>query len=116
MYGNNFIQYGDKQYSVSEIIFNNLEGDNLTLKNSVLNEIINYSRELLSEGKEGFKKEYGCLMLDFPIKNWEQITNTVKKDDIFDEEGFGIEEVPHITVLFGFIPEKTNPKDVEKIP
>ena len=52
MYGNNFIQYGDNQYSVSEIIFNNLEGDNLTLKNSVLNEIINYSRELLSEGKE----------------------------------------------------------------
>lgn len=80
-----------------------------------LKENVSSFKSLLSEGKEGFKKEYGCLMLDLPIKNWEQITNTVKKDDIFDEEGFGIEEVPHITVLFGFIPEKTNPKDVEKV-
>jgi 2'-5' RNA ligase/predicted nucleotidyltransferase len=100
---------------LSEIKKKAFDNSLTVVERSDLKENISSPKSLLSEGKEGFKKEYGCLMLDLPIKNWEQITNTVKKDDIFDEEGFGIEEVPHVTVLFGFIPEKTNPKDVEKI-
>jgi len=72
-------------------------------------------KSILKEGKGGFKKEYGCLMLDFPIKNWKQITDLIKKEDIYDVPGYGIEDKPHTTALFGFIHEKTKPSDVEKI-
>lgn len=80
-----------------------------------LTEIKSSKKSLLKEQKEAFKKEYGCLMLDLPIKNWKQITDIVKKEDVYDVTGYGIEETPHVTALFGFINEKTDPKDVEKI-
>lgn len=84
-----------------------------TLKNK-LQEVLSKKKALIKEGKEGFKKEYGCLMLDFPIKNWKQITDMIKKEDIYDVPGYGIEDKSHITALFGFMYEKTNPKEVEK--
>jgi len=71
-------------------------------------------KSLLKEQAEEFKKEYGCLMLDFQIKNWKGITDIIKKEDIYDVSGYGIEDKPHTTVLFGFMYEKTNPKEVEK--
>lgn len=129
-----FILYNDKLYfyhpsgkSLYDIHLNKVDSNKMdptfvmqmndlirgTLKNA-LEEIQKKEKALIKEGKEGFKKEYGCLMLDFPIKNWKNITDIIKKEDVYDVPGYGIEDKPHTTALFGFIDEKTNPKDVEK--
>ena len=60
-----------------------------------------------------FKKkddpEYGCLMLALDIPNWDEIISFVDKDDIYDEEDFGLqEEFPHCTILYGFHEDVTS--------
>lgn len=48
--------------------------------------------------------EYGCVMLYFDIENWEDITNIIDPDDIHEE---GIENEPHLTLLYGLHKEVT---------
>ena len=83
----------------------------LTLKESISQR----KKSLMNEAKEPFKKEYGCLMLDLPIKNWEALTGMIKKEDVYDVSGYGIEARPHTTALYGFMPDETTPSDVENI-
>lgn len=78
-------------------------------------ESIKKQKYLIVESKEGFKKEYGCLMLDLNIKGWNKITDKIDKEDIYDVPGYGIEDKPHITALFGFVHDKVSPEEVEKI-
>lgn len=52
LYGNNIIKYGTNNFSVAQIIFKNLYGDELELKNKTLNEILNYSEKIIAEKKE----------------------------------------------------------------
>ena len=87
----------------------------LTLVEKGVNENFKRQKTLLREAKEKFEKEYGCLMLDLHIKNWDKITEKIKKEDVYDVPGFGIENEPHITALFGFIYDKVKPEDVEKV-
>lgn len=47
------------------------------------------------------KYEYGCVMLSLPMKNWDKVLKCVEKEDLYDEEGFGLEDYPHITILYG---------------
>jgi len=57
----------------------------------------------LNEAKINHKNEYGALMLKIEYPGWEEITGSIEKDDLYnDEPGFGIETSPHVTVLFGF--------------
>jgi 2'-5' RNA ligase len=51
--------------------------------------------------KENNQYDFGCVMLDVPIKNWEKITNTIDKNDIYNSEGYGLERKPHLTILYG---------------
>jgi 2'-5' RNA ligase len=48
-------------------------------------------------------RSYSCLMLD--CSNFEtelkNIQSHIEKEDIYDEEGYGLEKEPHITVLYG---------------
>jgi 8-oxo-dGTP diphosphatase len=53
----------------------------------------------------------GCLMLQLPFDNWNEIISKVDKNDLYDEEGFGLEDEPHLTVLYGFTPHQ----NIEKI-
>jgi hypothetical protein len=103
--------YLDKLSDIKKHAFDS----SLSLVEKNLTEVSKKQKSLLTEGKDGVKKEYGCLMLDFLIKNWNQITDMIKKEDIYDAPGYGIEDKPHTTALFGFIHEKTDPKDVEKV-
>lgn len=102
-------EYLDKLWGLHKKMFD----DSLTLNEKQIDESIQNKKILLSEGKEGFKKEFGCLMLNLRVKNWDKIVSIVKDEDVYDEPGYGIEENPHITALFGFLPEEVNPKDVE---
>jgi hypothetical protein len=55
----------------------------------------------------GFKSEYGCLMLDLDIEDWDRMLAMIDTDDIYDTVEHGLEYHPHVTVLFGFLPEVT---------
>lgn len=59
----------------------------------------------------------GCLMLDMPedlkSKWFSEITSKIKEEDIHKEAGFGIENEPHITVLYGFELPTVTPEDIE---
>jgi hypothetical protein len=63
----------------------------------------------ISENKESDsrKYQYGCLMVDFNIPIWNKFTDIIKPEDVYDEPGFGIENFPHTTILFGFHNEVT---------
>ena len=59
----------------------------------------------INEGNRGENYELGYLGLHFKIdeKDWENhLINFFDDEDIHEEHG--IEETPHITVLFGFLP------------
>lgn len=50
--------------------------------------------------------KYGCVMMYFDIQNWKKdVLSIIDKEDVYDKEGFGYENDPHITLLYGFLPE-----------
>jgi|GEM_PF-2288014 len=58
--------------------------------------------------------EKGCLMLDINWisregdDKWDEVLRLIDPLDVYDESGFGKEDRPHITVLYGFkLPEVT---------
>lgn len=48
------------------------------------------------------KPNFGCLMLDLNIPNWNKLLDIIQPEDIYDEIGFGKETEAHCTVLYGF--------------
>lgn len=64
---------------------------------------MNVLGENITEGNSPTKYSYGCLMLKTPFKNWENLTSMIDEEDVFygEDGSFGIEDEPHITVLYG---------------
>lgn len=57
----------------------------------------------------------GCIMLDFNYNKWEDfIKHLIDEKDIYDKEGFGFEEEPHVTILFGILPNKHTFEEVKE--
>ncbi len=55
--------------------------------------------------------EFGCVMIDVPVYNWKEITSYIDVDDIYEEAGddtHGIQENPHVTLLYGLHKEVTS--------
>ena len=52
--------------------------------------------------KEDTDYDFGCLMVNVPIKNWDDVLALIDPEDVYDEPGYGLESEPHITVLYGF--------------
>lgn len=75
-------------------------------------------REVLLEAeKKDHKREYGCLMvfLDVDKKAWKELQDMIDKDDLYtekDDDGYGLEDKPHVTVLYGLHGEIED-KDLE---
>lgn len=63
------------------------------------------------------KNEYGCLMVDFSfIKNWSEITSMINQDDIYNPNGeYGVEDKPHVTILYGFLKNITSDDILEML-
>jgi hypothetical protein len=59
--------------------------------------------------KESVKYDLGCVMLQFKVDNWNEITDMIDKDDIYLVEGenYGIENAPHLTLLYGLTQDVT---------
>ena len=53
------------------------------------------------------KREYGCVMLYFSFPQIKNIQSQINSLDIYDEDGFGLENKPHCTLLYGLHPEVT---------
>ena len=57
---------------------------------------------------ESPRNKYNCLMLKFNVKSWDNfIKKLIDPKDVYltEEEGYGIERTPHVTVLFGIHPD-----------
>jgi hypothetical protein len=83
---------------------------NLLLFNPVNEKIKNITKEnsnMINEEKVPERIEYGCLMLFLDVPIWSKITSIIDKNDIYDKEGYGIENEPHTTILYGFHDEVT---------
>jgi len=50
--------------------------------------------------------DFGVLMLFFNIPNWKDIIK-INPEDVYTEDGRGIEDEPHVTALYGFHDEVT---------
>ena len=53
--------------------------------------------------KESTSYDYGCVMVEVPVTNWNEIISTINKDDLYEVEGenYGIQQNPHLTLLYG---------------
>ncbi|MFA5586883.1 MAG: 2'-5' RNA ligase family protein [Saccharofermentanales bacterium] len=70
----------------------------------------------LNEKKQEPLYKYGVTMMYFDIPNWKKdILSIIDKDDVYDKEGYGYENEPHITLLYGFLPSITEDDVKDKL-
>ena len=58
---------------------------------------------------ESTKYDYGCVMIDIPVGNWNEIISWINIEDLYEVEGenYSIQERPHLTLLYGLHKEAT---------
>lgn len=54
-------------------------------------------------------------MLDLNITNWKKIIEKIRSEDIYEEEGFGLEDKPHVTIMYGFSSEIDSKQVLEEV-
>lgn len=55
--------------------------------------------------------DYGCVMVDVSVKNWEEITSFIDNQDLYTVENdntYGLQDRPHLTLLYGLHKEVTS--------
>lgn len=77
----------------------------------------NIFNEVINEDK-GNKYKYGCVMLYLDNEIIEEFHDLIDNDDLYlgtnDDPGYGLEDEPHVTVLYG-IHSDVNDSEVEKL-
>jgi hypothetical protein len=72
--------------------------------------------QFIKESINGHK--YGCVMIEIPISNWDEITSSIDPEDVYTEsndgEPHGIQEDPHLTLLYG-LHDNVTPEMVKSI-
>lgn len=74
--------------------------------------------DFIKEGKHDQKHEYGCVMLDLDVPNWKEVTSVIHPDDIYsstEDSSYGIQNDPHVTVLYGIHSDVDDSKVVQII-
>ncbi len=52
--------------------------------------------------KESVKYDYGCVLANIEFENWKDITSVIDKKDIYKSKDIkGLEDNPHVTLLYG---------------
>lgn len=66
--------------------------------------------------KESTGYKLGCVMVEVPVTNWNEIISTINKDDLYEVEGenYGISKNPHLTLLYGLKPNITK-EQIEEV-
>jgi len=59
--------------------------------------------------KESSGYEYGCVMVEVPVSNWDEITSYIDPEDVYTggDDSHGIQEFSHLTLLYGLHKEVT---------
>ena len=59
--------------------------------------------QFIKESINGHK--YGCVMVEIPVSNWNEIISSIDPEDIFhgdeNDDPKGIQKNPHVTILYG---------------
>lgn len=65
---------------------------------------------------ENRKYEYGCSMVYFDMPFMEAIQKIIDTDDVYeiDDKGYGFEDEPHVTLLFGLHDEQVTEEEIFK--
>lgn len=77
-------------------------------------------REALLNEVKNNREEYGCVLFDLKVDmdKWKEIQDMIDQDDIYQGsskvEGFGGEQKPHVTLLYGIHTDVPD-EDVEKL-
>jgi len=52
--------------------------------------------------KESSGYKYGCVMVEVPVSNWNEITSYINPEDVYTggDDTHGIQENPHLTLLY----------------
>lgn len=63
--------------------------------------IIKKYMEFIKESINGYK--YGCVMVEVPVSNWDEITSMIDPSDIYDggDSTHGKSKNPHVTIFYG---------------
>ena len=61
--------------------------------------IIKNYKQFINESSD---YEYGCVMVEVPVSNWNEITSYINPEDIYtgSDDTHGIQENPHLTLLY----------------
>jgi len=59
----------------------------------------------LNEKKQEPLYKHGVVMMYFNIPSWKKdVLSIIDKEDVYNKEGYGYENEPHIAILYGFLP------------
>lgn len=64
---------------------------------------------------ENFKREFGCVLVNYNFPDLEVLQDSIDKEDIYDELDYGLEVYPHVTLLFGLHDEVSENQVTEKL-
>jgi DNA polymerase III epsilon subunit-like protein len=66
--------------------------------------------------KESSGYEYGCVMVEVPVSNWDEITSYINPEDVYTggDDAHGIQENPHVNILYG-LHEGVTEEDVKSV-
>lgn len=75
-------------------------------------------RKLLFESKESRIHNYGCVMvfLKYNKDKWKELQKIINKDDLYtkeDDSSYGLEDEPHVTLLYG-LHEEVKDSDIKE--
>ena len=59
--------------------------------------------------------QYGCVLIELNLEDWNSILDTISKEDLYlpDNEVYGMETNPHLTLLYG-LHKEVSVEDIEK--
>lgn len=101
------------EYSTDNLVFKTIRNNGYLDRLSNIKTHSFDKQMSLNENKD-IKVDFGVLMAYFDIPNWDKIVSQIKPEDIYDEDGFGVEDEPHVTCLYGFHKEVT-PEAVKEV-
>ena len=83
--------------------------------NKIFKLFCEFIAEKKSEKDQQKKYPYGCSMLYFDFPQMKILHDEIKKDDIFEDDGFGLETEPHVTLLYGIHSDEVDDEKVMDI-
>lgn len=104
------------EHTSSEEVAKEIAMDHLVEDPEYYTHLEKMEKDVKDEKETSHKYEYGCLMVNFDMPTWEsKILSKIDEDDLYTEgEDYGLEDEPHVTILFGFHDSEVDIEDIKK--